>query len=240
MSGRPPLAKLSRPTLRDIEPRQRLFNRLDELRQQSTVAWIGAPAGAGKTSLAVSYIERNALPVLWYRIDERDQHIEELFFYLRLYAEALDDGTRASMELPVFSPGVDLARFSRRFFEALFDRLPAGGLLVFEDYHSAVVGAEWQAAFEKCLDSIPDGVNVLVLSRQTPPPSLARAVAHGSLALLEGSELLLSEAETLALAKRRTDQKRKFSKEELSEIHRACSGWAAGVSRSPSSERSYA
>ena len=224
------VAKLTRPTLRDLEPRHRLFQRLGELRASSPAVWIGAPAGAGKTSLLVSYIEACALPVLWYRIDERDQHVAELFFYLRLAAEAQEGSPRGSLELPVFSENVDLARFARRFFEALFLRLPAGGLLVFDDYHSTSVGAKWQAAFERCLTSIPEGINVVVLSRQAPPPALTRALAYGEVGVLESGELLLSQRETALLAKRRLGKKRKLSAEELREIHDATSGWAAGVS----------
>ena len=47
----PSLAKLSRPRLFDPVPRERLFQRLDDLRQLPLV-WIGGPPGSGKTSLA--------------------------------------------------------------------------------------------------------------------------------------------------------------------------------------------
>jgi LuxR family transcriptional regulator, maltose regulon positive regulatory protein len=224
------VAKLTRPTLRDLEPRRRLFQRLDQLRDASSTVWIGAPAGSGKTALAVSYVDERALPVLWYRIDERDQHVEELFFYLRLWAEAQEGSPRGSMDLPAFSSNVDIGRFARRFFEALFLRLPSGGLLVFDDYHTANVGPQWQAAFETCVASIPSGSNVMLLSRQSPPGCLARPLAHGELGVLESTDLLLSQQETAALARRRLGKTRKLSKEELAQIHCATSGWAAGVS----------
>lgn len=230
MSSRPALAKLTRPRLRDVEARPRLFQRLDELRHESPALWIGAPAGSGKTALVVSYIEDRELPVLWYRIDERDQHVAELFFYLRVAAEAMEGDPSGSLELPVFSQGVELARFARRFFEALFLRLPSGGLVVFDDYHTASVGSEWQAAFEKCLAGIPPGLNVVVLSRQAPPGSLARSIVHRELGVLESSELLLNEQETAALARRRLGKKQKLSAQEVAQIHAATSGWAAGVS----------
>jgi DNA-binding SARP family transcriptional activator len=207
-----------------------LFRRLDKLRHESPAVWIGGPAGSGKTALVVSYIEAQALPVLWYRVDERDHHVAELFFYLRLATEVLEGSPRGSLELPVFSPNVDLARFARRFFEALFLRLPSGGLLVFDDYHSAIVGAQWQVAFEKCLASTPQGLNVVVISRQSPPAALVRSVAHRELGVLESVELPLTEPETAALAQRRSGRKRKLSSDDVSRIHVATSGWAAGIS----------
>jgi ATP/maltotriose-dependent transcriptional regulator MalT/DNA-binding SARP family transcriptional activator len=207
-----------------------LFQRLDQLRHEGPAVWIGAPAGSGKTALVLSYIEQHELPVLWYRVDERDHHVAELFFYLRLAAEEIEGSPRGSLELPVFSESVELARFARRFFEALFLCLPRGGLLVFDDYHTANVGPQWQAAFEKCLASIPRGLNVVAISRHSPPPSLARAVAHRELGVLESSELLLTEPETAALAKRRTRSKLRLSSADVGRIHAATSGWAAGVS----------
>src|SRR5438094_516370 len=47
-----PLAKITRPPLRGVLPRPRLFQRLDAGRP---VAWVRAPPGAGTTTLVASY-----------------------------------------------------------------------------------------------------------------------------------------------------------------------------------------
>lgn len=49
-------AKTTRPAIGSAMPRERLFARLDGSPGR-TVAWISGPPGAGKTTLAASYVE---------------------------------------------------------------------------------------------------------------------------------------------------------------------------------------
>ena len=161
----------------DLLPRPRLFRRLDTLRRSHPVSWIAAPAGFGKTSLLVSYIETRKIQSLWYRVDEGDSHAADLFFYLRSALEVFERSRRAGAELPSFSAKADVGTFSRRFFEAYFARLPAGAMLVLDDYHLAPDSSSWQGAFEKIVANVPPRMNVVVLSRLSPP-ALAGAAPH--------------------------------------------------------------
>jgi ATP/maltotriose-dependent transcriptional regulator MalT len=58
------LAKLTRPRLHAAMPRDRLFRRLDELRNQACV-WVCGPPGCGKTILAATYLNEAHLPGIW-------------------------------------------------------------------------------------------------------------------------------------------------------------------------------
>jgi ATP/maltotriose-dependent transcriptional regulator MalT/DNA-binding SARP family transcriptional activator len=231
MRDAPAVAKVARPKLVDIQPRKRLYTRLDALRRAHAVPWIVAPAGSGKTVLVVSYVDDRRLPTLWYRVDEGDRDAEDLFFYLRLAAERFEGSRRARVELPSFSPGSELSHFSRRFFEALFARLPPSALLVFDDYHLAPEGSPWQAAVEKGLRCVPPGMNVIVVSRRSPPATFARPLVHGDVGLLEAADLLLTREETVTLGKRRTLRgSPRLHRADLEAIHAFTGGWAAGIS----------
>jgi ATP/maltotriose-dependent transcriptional regulator MalT len=70
-------AKISAPQLESYR-RGRLFQLLDRARRKR-VTFITAPAGAGKTSLIVSYLEARKLPALWYNVDRRDADVANLF-----------------------------------------------------------------------------------------------------------------------------------------------------------------
>ncbi len=193
MPGHASVAKVTLPRLRGIASRPRLHRRLDELRRHLSVPWIAAPGGSGKTALVASYIKERRLATLWYRVDEGDRDPEDLFYYLRLAAEARERSSRARVDLPAFSPGAELPRFSRRFFEALYARLPGDAVLVFDDFHRAIPDSPWQTALSRGIDCIRPGISVIVISRTLPPPALARLRVHGEIGFLETTDLLFTE-----------------------------------------------
>ncbi len=226
----PSVAKVTPPRAADIPPRIRLHRRLDDLRRCHSVPWIVAPAGSGKTVLVAGYVQRRRIPAIWYRVDESDQLAEDLFYYLRLALEAFVGSKRAGADLPSHSAAADLARFSRRFFDALFARLPARAIVVFDDFHSAPENSEWQFAVQKGLECVPPGKNIVAVSRSAPPSAFARSRVVGDLGLLGTPELLLSEDETLASAARSRSQMKARTRDEILAIHAATGGWPAGVS----------
>src|SRR5580692_3099843 len=75
-------AKLTRPQARTLVPRERVFAMLDN--QDARTIWITAPAGAGKTSLASSWIQARDLNCLWVQLDAADADPATLFHYLTL------------------------------------------------------------------------------------------------------------------------------------------------------------
>src|SRR5215831_18904721 len=80
-----PLAKTTRPTAAGTLARPRLFRRLDRAKRRP-VTWVVAPAGAGKTTLVVSYLAAHRQRVLWYQVDEGDADVATFFYYLGLAA----------------------------------------------------------------------------------------------------------------------------------------------------------
>jgi LuxR family maltose regulon positive regulatory protein len=75
------LAKLSRPRLFRVLNREGLFAALDAARDQPAV-WISGPPGAGKTSLAASYLTARKVPGIWYELDTGDSDAASLFHFL--------------------------------------------------------------------------------------------------------------------------------------------------------------
>jgi hypothetical protein len=78
-----PLAKLTRPRLYRVSPRERLFRLLDERREHPAL-WITGAPGAGKSALLASYLDARRLEALWYNVDAADRDPATFFYFLGL------------------------------------------------------------------------------------------------------------------------------------------------------------
>lgn len=212
-------AKLTPPTLEDPLRRERLFALLDALRRKFPVIWLTAPPGAGKTTLAASYLACAAAPPVWYRLDPDDADPSCLFYFL---AQALPGVTLALPRLPPMPPA-DLRRCARLFFRDFYARLPAGSTLVLDNAHEF----DWEQAgdlLEIAFNEIPPGRTLLALSRDPPPSRLARLQLEELLTVLGWEELRFNRGEARALA--RSEGAREPHGPEWPE---QAEGWAAGI-----------
>lgn len=222
----PTIAKITRPTAFRLTERRRLFATMDQARRQGSVTWITAPPGFGKTSLATTYLAQSGCDVLWYRVDEEDADIGNFFHYL---SEAGKHRLPHESGLPLFTPEnlPSLAAFARRFFERLCARLQNPAALVFDDYHQVEAAAPLHAILANAAAQLPEGVHLLILSREPPPPAFARLRSYGALACIEGEALRLTQEEAHLLALRQG--MRANSSKEILQLNKLADGWAAGL-----------
>ncbi|HUQ73835.1 MAG TPA: BTAD domain-containing putative transcriptional regulator [Burkholderiales bacterium] len=223
------LAKLARPRYTQVLPRERLFRLLDEHRER--VLWITAPPGAGKTTLASSYVAQRGLPHLWYQLDAADCDPATFFHYLGVAVAALPrpGADQPLAALPHLTPEYlgGLPVFARRYFEAIAWRLETPFALVLDNYHEVAEGAALHAVLRDGLAALPSGFVTIVLSRTPPPPELARLVANGEVGLVGWEDLQLTLEEVKGIERLRKRDRRGFASAE--ELHRRTQGWAAGL-----------
>jgi ATP/maltotriose-dependent transcriptional regulator MalT/DNA-binding SARP family transcriptional activator len=213
----PELAKLTRPRLFSVSPRERLFRLLDELRERPAV-WITGAPGSGKSALVASYLDARRLPAIWYNVDAGDRDPATFFYYLGMAAPG---GARAP-KLPLFTDEYrrDLAGFGRRWFREFFARLPAGTVVVFDNVHEAEGRGDARAAV---LAEIPAGVNVVMVSRTEPPAEFARLAANQTLARVGPEALRFTREEACALVGDGADPA------TVDRLWARADGWAAGL-----------
>lgn len=146
-------------------PRGRLFERLDAFADRPC-AWIGAPGGYGKTTLAASYVEARGIPCLWYQFDEDDADPATFFYYLGIAVTA----QVANAALPLLTPEYqdNLPTFTRRYVQALGQSLRAPFVLLFDNYHRLPAASPLHAVWAEVLDHLPAGVRCLITSRGEP------------------------------------------------------------------------
>ena len=219
-------AKVLCPDTVGAVPRERLFRTLDE-RRLCPITWLHAPAGSGKTTLLATYLRTRQVPLLWYDVDAGDADASSVFHYTRLAAQAL---LGAELELPVPRSGSPASQriFVRRFFEELFQKLPPGTCLVFDNYQDAASEPAFNDMFRELCSAITPRVRILVSSRVAPPPELARFGASGELELLSGPELRLDEREIQQLLKRAEEPSRDTVRDSA-RLLELTDGWAVAV-----------
>jgi ATP/maltotriose-dependent transcriptional regulator MalT/DNA-binding SARP family transcriptional activator len=220
----PSLAKLTRPRLARIHPRERLFLRFDQCRREAAI-WISGPPGAGKTTLAASYLESRTLPALWYQLDGGDADPASFFYYLAQGAR--EAGFDKTSELPLLTPEYlpDLAGFTRRYFRRLFAALPEGAVLVLDNYQELPASAPLQALIAGAVKEVPAALNLVLVSRSEPPMDFAGLAANGALAHIGADELALTLDETARVAALEGG----FEESTVQALHTRTEGWAAGV-----------
>jgi hypothetical protein len=134
-------AKLSRPRLYDLVPRERLFQRLDSLREHPLI-WVHGPPGSGKSTLVASWLQSRGTgsgAEVWYHIDPDDGDVSTFFFHLRLAASLRNP---EAPPLPLLTPEYlgDLPAFTRRFARGFFERLKKGAVLVLDNFQDQEEG----------------------------------------------------------------------------------------------------
>ncbi len=223
-SGSSVPAKLTRPRLAGVYPRSRVFELLDEA-IESAAAWVEAAPGAGKTTLAASWLDTRARGCVWYQVDASDADVATFFHFMGLAIGGV--AARHKQPLPHLTPEylASLEVFARRYFEEVFRRVPMGTVLVFDNVQEASAESAFHDVLRIAIECVPSHARVLCLSRAAPPAPLARLRANGSLSILDrkAMRLTLPEARAIALLRGTDDT------EKVTAIHELTLGWTAGL-----------
>ena len=220
------LAKISPPAPAKVLARPRLFRLLDRVGTRR-ILWVTGPPGAGKTTLVSGYLESRKLNGIWYQIDAGDTDPASFFYYLGSAVKKAAPRFRRPLPLltPEYLPGLPV--FTRRYFEALAERLPRPFALVFDNYHELPAESPIHDVMREGLTQIPEGGVVILISRAVPPMNLAVLQANGQMAVLDWTALRLTETETKGMIALRKPGK--TSRQEIRLLQTKTDGWAAGI-----------
>ncbi|MBL8529155.1 MAG: hypothetical protein JNL68_15825 [Burkholderiales bacterium] len=210
-----------------VLPRQRLFAALEEM-GGGTVAFVSAPAGSGKTTLAASYVAQKHVPSIWFRVDAADQDLATFFASLSQASRIVSP--RKCGRLPTFTPehALGLAAFSRRFFRELYQALGAPAIIVFDGLHEVAPDSPLlHVVLREACGEIAGGTHLILVSRDMVPSSLARLQANRALRLIDWNSLRLTVEEAQAIALRYDLPPAR--QQEIPRLIESVDGWAAGL-----------
>lgn len=187
---------------------------------KSTVCWLTAPAGYGKTTAIADYIRHRRLPVIWYRIDEGDRDVASLFLD---FSRALARGG-SSAKLPAFGPEYadQLPAFALRFCRAWFARLSRRSIVVLDDMHRADA-PEFNQVIAALLGERPEHVQIVCVSRNLPGAAFDALRLQGQLGIVDQSTLEFSDQEARRLIANRASRAARNVDPGVAR------GWAAGL-----------
>ncbi|TIT17852.1 MAG: hypothetical protein E5W70_31145, partial [Mesorhizobium sp.] len=187
------IAKLSMPRPAGIARRPRVAALVDSC-LKSGMCWIAAPGGYGKTTAVIDYVQGSDAPHVWYRVDDEDQDVARLFYYL-----AMSPGAQ-ELSLPVFGTeyAEDAAAFARLFFRAYLAHLEPNTIVVLDDIHRADT-PEFREVLAVLLRELPNTVRCICISRTLPGGGVAELALAGKLPVIGQTTLEFTEDEARCL-----------------------------------------
>ncbi len=222
----PKIAKFTHPTLIGVLLRERLFTLLDRKRQRPVI-WVSGPPGSGKTTLITSYLEARQIPCLWYQVDKGDADPATFFYYLGQAAKRAAPQKRKPLPLLTREYLQGISTFAIRYFEDLFGRLKIPSIIVFDNYQEVPTESSFHGIILEGLSRIPEGINVILVSRSAPPSLFIRLRANEALETIGWNELRLTLKESAGVIRLRA--KTRPTKDAVLHLHDTADGWVAGL-----------
>jgi LuxR family maltose regulon positive regulatory protein len=186
--------KIGRPRLTsDLVSRQHLVEYLNRgLDRKLTL--ISAPAGFGKTTLVLSWLEACQKPSVWFSLDKNDN---DLAVFLAYFAAAVRtryplacENTNGLLEANQLPP---LEYIAASLVNDIID-IDERFIIAFDDYHH-IQNEDIQGLMTRLIKAQPEKLHIVMTSRADPPLPLAWLRANHMMTEVRASDLRFSEHE---------------------------------------------
>ncbi len=210
--------------------RTRLVEQLRESVRSCRLTVLTAPAGAGKTTLAIQAVQDPSLGrVMWLRIEEEDNDLPVFLHGLCMLWQrtGLDSGVDWG-ELHFSEKGFGVGAKGRlgMLIDALRHIAPEPVVLVLDDWHH-IKDRDIQDALLFLLRYAPPHLHLLLLTRVRPPLPLARLRMERQLCEMDFRQLQFELKETEAFLQKVWDLT--LAKDQLLQVHEYTDGWVAAL-----------
>jgi LuxR family transcriptional regulator, maltose regulon positive regulatory protein len=211
------------PTRPGIVSRVRLLDWLEASAATPVVA-LSAPAGYGKTVLAVEWARRDPRPFVWLSIDRQDNDPAVLLTYLAVGLDRVEPIDPAVLGV-LASRGASITRTVLPRLGAALASKALAVVVVLDDVQ-LLSDQQGLDAVAVVVDHLPPGSQLVVIGRGEPRLPVARWRAEGRLAELGPGELAMDPAEAGSLlAAARVE----LADGEVAELTRRTEGWPVAL-----------
>lgn len=183
---------------------------------------IAAPAGYGKTTLVVDWLQTTDFAAAWLSLDGWD---DELPAFTRALAEAIE--THIGVELPLGDERFWQPRTVGTVVINAIAGLDDYAVLVLDDVHAVDGSADVMTLLGFLLERAPENLHIVMTSRTRPPvPSLSRLIARREVATIGAADLAFTPSEVRELLR---SVGRTVSEDEADALFEQTEGWAAAL-----------
>jgi LuxR family transcriptional regulator, maltose regulon positive regulatory protein len=222
------VTKLQFPTsMHRLVSRPRL---LERLRQgiEGKLTLICAPAGSGKTTLFIEWLQSahgDDLPVAWVSLDKGDNDPARFWRYICAALERIDASVGERMLALLHTSSLSIEAILIQLMNLLVERARPFVLLL-DDYH-LITTAQIHQALKYLLDHMPPLMHLVIMTRVEPPIPLARLRARRQVVEVRDADLrfTLEEADSLL----REVMELPLAPKQIQALARRTEGWVVGL-----------
>ena len=218
--------KISIPTRRQkVISRPKLIDQLNAGRENKLIL-VSAPAGYGKTTLLVDWINQMALPVGWISLDAQDNDLKHFVSYLIASLKSIDIHIRGN----IFSDqkDQDLEKLTE-FISVLINQVSVSSkpvYLVLDDFH-LILKYEIHQTISYLLENLPPNMHLVIATRSDPLLRLAKLRALGELFEIRADDLRFTLEEVGQYLNRSMGLG--LSLDEITILTEKTEGWIVGL-----------
>ena len=172
--------------------RKHLFNLLSEKRPGATL--VIAPAGYGKTTLVAEWAKQCTSKVIWTQMNSKDSLIQLSQHMIQSVRNAVPGFAPWANSLSDFDIGDIVRKTANEIYEQ-----KENFIWVLDSAEE--LDAQSSDIRRVFVESVPENVHIVLISRKAPDASYSRFAKLGNLNLVTLDDLLFSSQETAAIAK---------------------------------------
>src|SRR5438105_7521805 len=172
---------------RGLVPRPRLSERVNR-GGESKLTLVSAPAGFGKTTLLMEWLDLLKCTAAWVSLDQSDNHAASFWSYLIAALQTVEPGVGASAISLLQSPQPPPIEAVLTLLLNELSATAADVLLVLDDYH-VINARDIHDGVAFLLEHLPPRLHLVIASRADPALPLARLRARGELVEIRAEDL---------------------------------------------------
>jgi LuxR family transcriptional regulator, maltose regulon positive regulatory protein len=216
--------RLTPPPIPDRLVRRERLLALLEKGTRGKLTLLSAPAGAGKTALLTDWLAHHPGPAAWLTLDKGDNDPLRFFSYLFNALDTLP-GSEGDFSALLSNPYNAYEDLLASVLNRLAERTEPA-VLILDDYHT-IQNQILHDGLVFLLDGLPEGLRIMIATREDLPLPLGRLRAAGQLAEIGGRELRFTVPETKEFF--RIAAGLDLPPHDLADLEVRTEGWAAGL-----------